>query len=100
MSNTRVNFRLPEDLVDKADAVAEISKKNRTEIVREALQDYIEDVENDEKFKEAVVELYLDDRIGFELLKEFIGRQDAESVRASKTILDRGDNLADELADL
>ena len=66
----------------------------------EALQDYIEEVENDEKFKEAVVELYLDDQIGFELLKEFIGRQDAESVRASKTILDRGDKLADELADL
>ena len=100
MSNTRVNFRLPEDLVDKADVAAEISKKNRTEIVREALQDYIEDIENDEKFKEAVVELYLDDQIGFELLKEFIGRQDAESVRASKTILDRGDNLADELAGL
>ena len=100
MSNTRVNFRLPEDLVDKADVAAEISKKNRTEIVKEALQDYIEEVENDEKFKEAVVELYLDDQIGFELLKEFIGRQDAESVRASKTILDRGDKLADELADL
>ena len=100
MNNTRVNFRLPEDLVDKADVAAEVNKKNRTEIVREALQDYIEEVENDEKFKEAVVELYLDDRIGFELLKEFIGRQDAESVRASKTILDRGDNLADELAGL
>ena len=100
MSNTRVNFRLPEDLVDKADVAAEVSRKNRTEIVREALQDYIEDVENDEKFKEAVVELYLDDQVGFELLKEFIGRQDAESVRASKTILDRGDDLADELADL
>ena len=100
MSNARVNFRLPEDLVDKADVAAEVNKKNRTEIVREALQDYIEDVENDERFKEAVVELYLDDWIGFELLKEFIGRRDAESIRASKTILDRGDNLADELADL
>jgi metal-responsive CopG/Arc/MetJ family transcriptional regulator len=100
MSNTRVNFRLPEDLVDKADVAAEVNKRNRTEIVKEALQDYIEEVENDEKFKEAVVELYLDDQIGFELLKEFIGRQDAESVRASKTILDRGDKLADELADL
>ena len=100
MSNTRVNFRLPEDLVDKADVAAEVNKKTRTEIVREALQDYLEEVENDEKFKEAVVELYLDDQIGFELLKEFVGRQDAESVRASKTILDRGDDLADELADL
>jgi predicted transcriptional regulator len=100
MSNTRVNFRLPEDLVDKADVAAEVNKKNRTEIVKEALKDYLEEVENDETFKEAVVELYLDDRIGFELLKEFVGRRDVESVRASKTILDRGDKLADELADL
>jgi hypothetical protein len=33
-------------------------------------------------------------------LKEFTGRQDAESVRASKNLLDQGDELADELAEL
>ena len=38
--------------------------------------------------------------MGFEVLKEFIGRQDAESVRASKTILKQGDDLADDLAEL
>lgn len=100
MGTTRVNFRLPEELVEKTDVAAEISKKNRTEIVKEALRNYLEDIEDDEKFKEAVVELYLDDRIGFEVLKEFIGRRDAESVRASKTILDRGEDLADDLAEL
>lgn len=100
MGNTRVNFRLPEDLIEKADVAAEVSKKNRTEIVKEALQEYLEEIEDDEKFKEAVVELYLDDQIGFDTLKEFIGRQDAESVRASKTILDQGEELADELAEL
>jgi len=100
MGSTRVNFRLPENLVEKADVAAEVNQKNRTEIVTEALQEYLEEAEDDEKFKEAVVELYLDDRIGFEVLKEFIGRQDAESVRASKTILDQGEDLADELAEL
>lgn len=100
MGTTRVNFRLPEELVEKTDVAAEISKKNRTEIVKEALRNYLEDIEDDEKFGEAVVELYLDDRIGFEVLKEFIGRRDAESVRASKTILDRGEDLADDLAEL
>lgn len=100
MSNTRVNFRLPDDLVEKADVAAEVSKTNRTEIVKEALQEYFEEIEDDEKFKEAVVELYLNDQIGFDILKEFIGRQDAESVRASKTILDQGEDLADELAEL
>lgn len=100
MGSTRVNFRLPEELVDKADVVGELNKKTRTEIVKEALQEYLEEIEDDERFKEAVIETYLDDQIGFEVLTEFIGRQDAESVRASKSILDQGDDLADDLADL
>ena len=100
MDSTRVNFRLPEELIEKADVAAEVSKKNRTEIVKEALQQYLNKVENDKNFKEAVVELYLDDQIGFEVLKEFVKRQDAESVRASKTILDQGEDLADDLAEL
>lgn len=100
MGSTRVNFRLPEGLIEKADVAAEVSKKNRTEIVKEALQEYLDDVEDDEKFREAVVELYLEDQIGFEVLKEFIGRQDAESVRTSKTILEQGEGLADDLAEL
>ncbi|MBY6294122.1 ribbon-helix-helix protein, CopG family [Nanohaloarchaea archaeon H01] len=100
MDSTRVNFRLPEELIEKADVAAEVNKKNRTEIVKEALQQYLNKVENDKNFKEAVVELYLDDQIGFEVLKEFVKRQDAESVRASKTILDQGEDLADDLAEL
>ena len=100
MGRTRVNFRLPEDLIMKADVAAEVSTKNRTQIVKEALQEYLEDIEDDETFQEAVVELYLDDQIGFEVLKEFIGIQDAESVRASKAILEQGEDLADDLAEL
>ena len=100
MGTTKVNFRLPNELIEKADVAAEISHKNRTEIVRDALQQYFQEVEDDETFQEAVVELYLDDKIGFETLKEFIGRQDAEAVQSSKTILEQGDDLADELAEL
>jgi metal-responsive CopG/Arc/MetJ family transcriptional regulator len=100
MGTTRVNFRLPDDLLEKADVAAEITHRNRTDIVTEALREYLDEVEDDEEFKMAVVDLYLDDRIGFEVLKEFLGRQDAEAVRASKTLLDRGDELADEMAGL
>ncbi|WP_135851662.1 CopG family ribbon-helix-helix protein [Halorussus salinus] len=100
MGTTRVNFRLPDDLLEKADVAAEITHKNRTEIVKEALGEYLREVEDDEKFKEAVVNLYLDDQISFDTLVEFVGRQDAEAVSASKDLLDRGDELADELADL
>ena len=100
MGTTRVNFRLPDDIVEKADVAAEITHKNRTEIVKEALTEYLREVEDDEKFEEAVVNLYLDGDIGFDMLVEFVGRQDAEAVRTSKNLLDRGDELADDLADL
>ncbi|MFB6228221.1 MAG: CopG family ribbon-helix-helix protein [Halobacteriales archaeon] len=96
----KVNFRLPDELVEKADVAAKVSHTNRTQIITEALQEYLQEAENEGEFREAVIELYLDDEISFKVLKEFIGRQDAESVRASKKLLDRGDELADELAEL
>jgi len=100
MSTSRVNFRIPEELIEKADVAAQITQKNRTEIVTEALRRYLEDIEDNEAFKEDIVELYLDEQIGFETLREFIGWRDAESVRASKALLDQGDELADSLAEL
>jgi len=100
MGTTRVNFRIPEDLIEKADVAAQVTHKNRTEIVTEALREYLKEIQDEEAFKEDVIELYLEDAIGFETLQEFIGRQDAESVRTSKTLLDEGEELADELAGL
>ena len=97
---TRVNFRLPDDLVEKADVAAAATHKNRTEIVVAALEDYLDEMEDQETFKQTVVDLYLDDEIGFESLKQVIGRQDAESVRASKTLLAQGEEMADDLAQL
>ena len=100
MSTTRVNFRIPEELIEKADVAARVTHKNRTEIVTEALRAYLDEIEDEEAFKEEIVELYLDDQIAFETLKTFLGRQDAESIRASKALLDQGADLADELAEL
>jgi metal-responsive CopG/Arc/MetJ family transcriptional regulator len=100
MSTKRVNFRLPEELVTQADIAAEVTHKNRTEVLIEALQQYLEEKESEESFREAVIELYLDDQIDFEDLVDVIGRQDAEAVRSSKNVLDRGEALAEDLADL
>lgn len=100
MGTKRVNFRLPERLVQKADVAAEITHKNRTEILKEALRDYLESVEDDDRFREAVVDLYLDDQIDFEVLDEFVSRQDAEAIRASKELLDGGEEIAEDLAGL
>ncbi|WP_266083085.1 CopG family transcriptional regulator [Haladaptatus caseinilyticus] len=100
MSTRKVNFRLPEELVTHADIAAEVTHKNRTELLIEALREYLKEIESEESFQEAVVELYLADELDFEILQDIIGRQDAEAVRTSKQLLDEGDDLANKLADL
>lgn len=97
---TRVNFRLPEKLLEKADVTAEATHRNRTELMKEALREYLGNFENDEDFKKKVVELYLDEELGFEEMKAVLGKQDAESVKATSDILDKSDEKAAKLAGL
>lgn len=97
--SVKVNFRLPEELVEKADAAAEIAHGNRTEIVKRALQQYLREMEDDEKLRQELVELYLDGEIRFKVLEEFIGKQDADAVKNSREILEEAGELAEELAE-
>jgi metal-responsive CopG/Arc/MetJ family transcriptional regulator len=43
MGTTRVNFRIPEELVEKADVAAKVTHRNRTEIVTEALRECLDE---------------------------------------------------------
>ena len=43
---------------------------------------------------------YRGGRFTNEKLAEFVGRQDAEAVRAARDLLDRGEEVAEDLADL
>lgn len=97
---TRVNFRLPEKLLEKADVTAEATHRNRTEIMKDALREYLGSFENDEDFRQKVVELYLDGELGFDEMEIVIGKQDAEAVKATSEILDKSDEKASKLAGL
>lgn len=100
MATTRVNFRLPEDLVERADLAATVESKNRTEVVTEALVAYLEALETQERYRESLVERFLDDEVGFVALREAIGLRDAEAVRASKALLDRSEEVSGTIAGL
>lgn len=100
MDTRKVNFRLPKELIRKADTIAQLQHKTRTDIIKEALQQYLQEAAEQEELKQTVVELYLDEEISFETLSRIIGYRDAEAVRTSKKILEEGDKLADDLASL
>jgi len=63
-----------------------------------ALKEYLRRIENIERFKERATELYLDGKLEYNELVIIIGRQNAESVKDSKRILDRGNKIAKDIA--
>lgn len=83
-----MTVRLPEELITHADVASEVTHKNHTELLIEALREYLEGMVTDEEFRESVVELYLADEIDFETLELIIDRQDANAVQSGKRLLD------------
>ena len=94
MIKLEIALSLPEGLIEKADIIAKLEYKNRAEIIKIALREYIRRSENIEKLKERATELYLADKLEYNELVIIIGRQNAESVKTSKGILDRGNKIA------
>lgn len=49
--------------------------------------------------REQAVEDYLEDSIGFEKLKEVVGEEDAETVKAAEKQVQNGEELAKQLSE-
>ena len=80
--------------------MAEAMRRNRTEFMKEALREHLGKFESEEEFKEKVVELYLDEELEFEGMKSVIGKQAAESVKASAEVLNSSEEKSGRLAEI
>ena len=80
----RVHFRSPEDLVEQADALADIEGSDRTDIIIEALRRYIAETTEDEQFRQRIAQSYYDDQIGFEVVEALVGSEQAQTFRLLK----------------
>lgn len=95
---TRIDLRLPDELVKKTDILAKLEYKNRTDVIKSALSEYLRRVETTMQLREKAVESYLDDKLTYNELAVAIGRQNAESVKVSKRLLERSDRIAEDIA--
>jgi|GEM_PF-2329328 len=93
----RIDLRLPDELVEKTDILAKLEYKNRTDVIKSALTEYLRGVAAT-RLKEKAVESYLDDKLTYNELAVVIGRQNAESVKVSKRLLARSDSIAEDIA--
>ena len=84
----RVHFQSPEYLVDRLDAIAELFDKDRTDLLVEAIREYIEDTADSETFQELVATKYYDGQLEFETVKQLVGAETAQRLRLLKTDLE------------
>jgi len=90
----RVHFQSPEYLVERLDAIADLFDKDRTDILVEAMREYIEDTADSETFQELVATKYYDDQLDFETAKQLVGAETAQRLRLLKS------DLSDEPLDI
>ena len=84
----RVHFQSPEYLVDRLDAIAELYDTDRTDLLVEAIREYIEDTADSETFQELVATKYYDDQLAFETVKQLVGAETAQRLRRLKADLE------------
>ncbi len=90
----RVHFQSPEYLVERLDAIADLFDKDRTDVLVEAMREYIEDTADSETFQELVATKYYDDQLDFETAKQLVGAETAQRLRLLKS------DLSDEPLDI
>ena len=84
----RVHFQSPEYLVDRLDAIAELFDKDRTDLLVEAIREYIEDTADSETFQELVATKYYDGQLEFETVKQLVGSETAQRLGLLKADLE------------
>lgn len=84
----RVHFQWPGYLVDRLDAIAELFGTDRTNLLVEAIREYIEETAESETFQELVATKYYDDQLEFETVKQLVGAETAQRLRLLKADLE------------
>lgn len=80
----RVHFQSPEYLVERLDAIAELFDTDRTDLLVEAIREYIEVTADSNTFQELVATKYYDDQLEFETVKQLVGAETAQRLRLLK----------------
>ncbi|WP_323677629.1 hypothetical protein [Halorubellus sp. PRR65] len=94
----RVQFRAPNRLIDRTDALANVLGEDRTDILVTALREYLQDAAHDDALTQEIAAAYYDDEITYEELKSLVGAEQAANFRVLKQQLDEG--YVDDVADL
>jgi hypothetical protein len=84
----RVHFNSPRHLIERVDAIAALVSKDRTDLLNEALREYVHETANSDSFQQLVANEFYEDRVDFETVKQLVGAETAQRFRLLKADLD------------
>lgn len=84
----RVHFQSPEHLVERLDAIADLFETDRTDLLLEAIREYLAETAESERFQERVAAKYYDGHLEFEAVKRLVGPETAQRLRLLKADLE------------
>ncbi|WP_049972541.1 hypothetical protein [Haladaptatus cibarius] len=84
----RVQFRAPDRLINRTDALATVLGEDRTDILVTALREYLQDAAHDDVLIQEIAAAYYDDEISYNQLKALVGAKEAANFRVLKQQLD------------
>jgi hypothetical protein len=83
-----VHVQSPASLVERLDAIANLFENDRTELIVEAIREYLEATADSETVQELVATTYDDDQLEFETVKQLAGVKTAQRLRLLKADLE------------
>ncbi|WP_233735738.1 hypothetical protein [Halonotius aquaticus] len=84
----RVHFQSPEYLVDRLDAIADLFDTDRTDLLVEAIREYIKETANSDTVQELVATKYYNGQLDFETVEQLVGTEAAQRLRLLKRDID------------
>ena len=87
-SKKRVQFRAPDRLIDRTDALATVLGEDRTDVLVTALREYLQDATHDDTLVQEIAAAYYDDEITDDQLQALLGAERASNFRVLKQQLD------------
>jgi len=93
----RVQFRAPDRLIDRTDALADVLGENRTDILVTALREYLQEATHDDTLVQEIAAAYYDDEITGQQVQTLLGAAEAANLRVLKQQLN--EEFIDEVAE-
>ncbi|MFW6048498.1 MAG: ribbon-helix-helix domain-containing protein [Candidatus Natronoplasma sp.] len=96
MPSEQISIRMDSRLLEEIDRIAHEKYKNRSDIIRDALVEYVEGELEEEEIKELVTRKFLEGKLEYRDFAKVVGIEKAKEIETAKEVLEESIESAKE----